>query len=513
VLGAGACAAAGGTYQGFNTTCNLMSCPGACCFATGMCQFIGGGACTVGGGTYQGLGVPCTPASCPGACCFPDFSCQELSLADCLAAGGDFTAFGIACTPTQCVPQPARVGCEIKGSFIVFSKVELRWGGAAPFPLLQDTFISLTNDVNEAVRVQLYFVNGDAPLAPVFDGGGALIERGHPGWNWMNNQFTLTANQPTYWSAFTGQPAVGGLSPFGVLDPGSPPGRPANDGSGDRVLRGFILAWAVNAQGQEIRWNHLAGNATIVHYGAGFAWEYNACAFQTADDSIPNGGQTGTPGMIMLDGVEFAQAADQLLFNFQAAGSQAFGVPPAPRLVISDTDLTLHPYDTDLRQATTGPVTTKASFTIWNQNEVKFSGEHVCVTCWDQTLISRYASIPNHFLRLNLQTDHGKARIDGLAAPQCAGSVDAAMNGVYARILAFDGGAAFGAAGGNLVGMGFQSAQIKYDLPAPSQELQLPHGADLWQKLNFVDSAIEIVEAGGQVQGGTPRRDQASERR
>jgi len=67
---------------------------------------------------------------------------------------------------------------------------------------------------------------------------------------------------------------------------------------------------------------------------------------------------------------------------------------------------------------TEGPVTTKASFSIWNQNEVKFSGTHRCITCWDQTLLRDY-DIPNHFLRDNLQTDKGKARIDGLASQLC----------------------------------------------------------------------------------------------
>ena len=46
------------------------------------------------------------------------------------------------------------------------------------------------------------------------------------------------------------------------LDPSSDPlqqGRPALDGSDDRVLRGYVIGWAVDQFGNEIRWNHLKG--------------------------------------------------------------------------------------------------------------------------------------------------------------------------------------------------------------------------------------------------------------
>ena len=56
-------------------------------------------------------------------------------------------------------------------------------------------------------------------------------------------------------------------------------GRPAQDGSGERVLRGMVLAWAVDSMGSEIRWNHLKGDAVIVNYAKTAAWEYSAWAF------------------------------------------------------------------------------------------------------------------------------------------------------------------------------------------------------------------------------------------
>jgi hypothetical protein len=358
-----------------------------------------------------------------------------------------------------CPEEPG--GCSEKGSLLVFSKVEIRWD--ADGNVLQDTFISILNDFNEDVQVQMYFINGDPPLPA--NGG----ERAHQGWNWVDNVITLTKNEPAYWSALTGEPK--GVSPFQVLDPGMPPGRPCPDGSGDRCLRGYILAWAVNNISEEIRWNHLAGSATLVNYGNSSAWEYNACALPVVDQSIPNGAKLPTPGVLNLDGMEYATWFDQLVMDFYASGSQPFGPGGAPTDIVVETDLTLHPVDVDLRQETDGPVTTKASFSIWNQNEVKFSGTDRCITCWDQTLLRDY-DLPNHFLRQNLQTDKGRARIDGLESQVCDDplavepifSQEAALMGVVAKFLNFANGTSFAASGTNLHGIGTQHGTIQYDV-------------------------------------------------
>jgi hypothetical protein len=408
-----------------------------------------------------------------------------------------------------------RVSATEKGSLFFFSKVELRWlNDGAVFPLIQDTFLSLTNDENLPVSVQMYFINGDPATPPIFDGGGALIERAHPGWNSLDNGITLTANQPTYWSAFTGQPAAGGLSPFTALDPGFPPGRPATDGTNDRVLRGYIIGWAVNADGDEIRWNHLAGNGTVVNYLLGHAWEYNTWNYSVVSGVAQGAESDGTAGQLLLNGVEYAESFDTLLFNFQGAGSAAWS--GAGRQVVSNTDLTLYPPSVDLRQATNGPVTTKASATIWNMNETKFSGAHRCVTCWDQTFISQWALIPNHFIAVNLQTAHGKAIIEGLAAPvQCdvldnpdtpqdesVISVDSPLLGVAYRLLIFDGGAAFAAAGYNLVGRGFDdTAVILYDPQGGSQEAEQPgtppaKNASPTEILDFLERGAQVSTRG-----------------
>ena len=147
---------------------------------------------------------------------------------------------GLLATPALAVD---RVSATEKGSLLIFPKVEIRWDAAGN--VVQDTFIDITNDYPAGVQIQMYFINGDAPLA------ANPPERAHPGWNTVDVGIYLTANQPTYWSALTGQPANGGLPPFEILDPGPPPGRPAPEpGSSDRVMRGYIVAWAVNNVGE-----------------------------------------------------------------------------------------------------------------------------------------------------------------------------------------------------------------------------------------------------------------------
>jgi hypothetical protein len=332
------------------------------------------------------------------------------------------------------------------------------------------------------------------------------VDRLHPGWNSLDNEITLTANEPAYWSALTGQPK--GLSSFEVLDPGFPPGRPAMDGTNDRVLRGYIVAFAVGADGNEIRWNHLAGGATIVNYRDALAWEHSTWAHQVVAP-VADGAQTGDPGTLSLDGVEYSSSCAELLLNFQAVSANAFSSPAAGVQIVSDTDLILFPPAVDLRQSTGGPVATKADFTVWNQNEVKFSGAHRCVTCWDQTLLSRNG-IPNHFLVAFLQTQHGKARIDGRAAAACdvlddpatpqdesLTSVDSPLLGTQVRLLDFDG-ARTAAAGWNLFGSGFDdTAAVLYDAGSGSQEATWPD-----DPVRLVDELIAL--ASGATTSGRP---------
>ncbi|MBX3374150.1 MAG: hypothetical protein KF817_09960 [Phycisphaeraceae bacterium] len=463
------CAAQGGTFNAA-VPCAQASCPvlGACCLQDGQCVETDAPGCTAAGGTFQ-PGQPCAAVACPqpGACCLPGGQCVQsvrADGADCVASGGTYQGAGTTCAPGLCPSGPTRrVRSGEKGSLLWFSKVEIRWDASGQ--LVRDTFISLTNDYPSPVRVLMYFVNGDEPL-PAAPG-----ERAHPGWNFVDNAVVLTNDQPVWWSAASGLGTLTGLSPFTVLDPGTPPGRPAGDGTTDRVLRGFIVGWATNATGRSIHWNHLSGAATAVDLRDSAAWEYGAWAFR-AGPSFPHGSVIGTPGRLDLDGETYAAACDTLLLGFRAHGSASFSGPNA--LVTAVTELTLHPVDLDLRlnHAEAAPVATTARFDVWNENEVKFSGAHRCVTCWDSAFLDAYA-IPNHFRLSTLQSDAGKARIAGRSGPPCPDlpwpTRDTALLGVSMRRLEFSA-VERDLAGGNLHGMGVRAAVIRFDAEAPPPE-------------------------------------------
>ena len=473
-------------------TCSEITCEpvGACCNCDGVqCDVTTPAECAARGADWRYLGdcTTCDECEALGACCFPgeDPDCQENLTADqCIALGGEnFTPCascddivcikGACCLPDEtCVDDvyeqecddiggvsfypdatcaevqqlcefDCRITCTDKGSLIIFSKIEVRWDSGGS--LVQDTFVTLSNDHPDDVKIQFYFINGDEPIL------------GHPGWNYVDNEIMLTGNQTVAWSSATGS---GVVSPWTVLDPDM--GRPANDGTGDYYLRGYIIGWAVNDMNEEIRWNHLSGDATLVYYGGDkAAWQYNACTAAVPENTgVAHGEHTGTPGVLNLDGSEYCTPPSHLLMNFQAVSSDAYST--AFTSVVSDTDVTLHPLDVVLDpDAGASPVVTKAHYDVWNENEVKLSGAYRCISCWDQTLLSQYG-IPNHFLLPHLQTDHGKARIDGLGSPLCPGSESVAMLGLVARWLDFTANNGLAASGVNMIHMGFEPAFIQY---------------------------------------------------
>ncbi len=444
------------------------------------------------------------------------------------------TGLGLCATmalPSVALAQQDRVSATEKGSLLIYNKIELRWLNDAGlgYPLIQDTFVHLTNDFPGAVDVKMYFVNGDAPVfAATWDGGEetegfSVLEermgmsrttggddggfghsggggggdggRDHPGWNFLDNVITLTANEPAYWAASTGLPK--GVSPFQTLDPGPggvAPGRPDPNDPSERYLRGYILAWAIDqVVADEIRWNHLAGDATLVNYAGEWAWSYNAWAF-AEQQNVANGQPTGSPGVLYLNGNEYAPAFAELLMNFIASGSDAYSGANAGEEILHDTDLTLMPVILDHRQENDGPTITKASFDIWNENEVKFTNLDRCIACWDQELLSRHA-IPNHFLIASLHTNAGKARIEGLQSFVVCGilSIESPLLGVSAKILDFTANGA-AAAGNNLFGLGFEDGIIRYDGHEPPPESNAPEEKEPKSMKDILDGLMKMVK-------------------
>lgn len=419
---------------------------------------------------------------------------------------------------------PYRVSASQKGSLLIFSKIEIKWD--VDGNVIQDTFLDMANDTPFGdVRIQGYFINGDTELEEMTSGDpGQVIQEYEPGWNTADCQFTLTADQPSFWSAAQGNALSGpgfrgfkDCQAFTVLDSDGP-GRPDPEDPNmqDRVLRGYAIFWAErfipvadgfpNGVFVPINWNHLKGDGLIVNYRNGTAWEYNAWAFQ-ARIGI-QGEQIGAPGELRLDGGMYDWPFSTLLLDFYGTGSTALS--GGNQTVTVDTDLTVHAVTADLRQDGCGPVLTKIEASIWNEFETKFSGTRRCVCCWDQTMLSnwvRSSAIPNHFKRTALRTDKGKARLEGLASTECnyyelcgpsatlkrfanrcgepgavAGipgfheSEDAAILGLATKFLAFSPSGAQATAGMNLVGMGEERAYIYYDPTTGSAPLLEPEG-------------------------------------
>ena len=420
------------------------------------------------------------------------------------------------CTSTITVEPESRVAFDAKGSLLLFSKVEVQWDAAGN--LIQDTFLDVTNDYPDAVGVQAYYINGDVELEEITDGAGNITQVFEPGWNTADCRFTLTANQPHYWSAARGSDKC---QPFTVLDEDGP-GRPDGEinGPASRILRGYVIMWAVEFNPEEnlweeIRWNHLKGDAVIVNYANGTAWEYNAWATQAScgahgeplldctrfDENGVCCEAEVIPGNLDLDGFQYDVAFDQLILDFYGSGSDVFSGGQVTASV--DTDLTVHAVSADLRQDGCGPVLTKIEAEIWNEFETKFSGTRRCICCWDQTMLSdwvRSEAIPNHFKRSALRTDKGKARLDGvysvecdyaelcgetafqkmwscgrdeMAPPYSSFSEDAAILGLATKFIAFSGGITEHAtAGMNLVGSGREAGTIRADIMFGAEELR-----------------------------------------
>jgi hypothetical protein len=169
----------------------------------------------------------------------------------------------------------------------------------------------------------------------------------------------------------------------------------------------------------EIRWNHLKGDVVIVNYPNGTAWEYNAWSFQSGN--VHHGEFTGSPGVLLLNGVEYSDVFSELILDFYKPGSLVLSRQGGGITAAVNTDLTVHPVPVDLRQDNFGPVLTKVVAEVCTESESCQSGTRRCVCCWDQTMLdvwdNNIANAVNLFR--SLSTDKGKARLTASDSNDC----------------------------------------------------------------------------------------------
>jgi hypothetical protein len=263
----------------------------------------------------------------------------------------------------------------------------------------------------------------------------------------------------------------------------------ASDGSGlggDYVAagmgtgeKGALKCWAVDASdSKQISWNHLGGFALIVNTTTALpgtsvmeysAWRFAANVVDNTDplnrhfaDGYWVGLTTDDVNTLALGGT--ARQTPLYITNQtdptsrfycprpygRATCSLPFGVYDAcPVYLTFDflaepnsvpgfaiNDLSLVPCKEDL---TNPDYSTKTDlvFTIWNENEVKFTGMYACASCvyeayLGQLLVGR---TNRTFTVSNLHTSSGRFRVDGLKGTKCPGSDKTSLVGVMATKL------------------------------------------------------------------------------
>lgn len=372
--------------------------------------------------------------------------------------------------------QNTRISASEKGSLLIYTKIDVCYNNDDGTTLYADSYVTMNNDEGVDVNIICYFVAVDVDYDNDDDLGDDFINEAEC--FGLDFGFELTANQPVWWRASDG--TTSGGAGFAPAFPGE-----LEEFNGYFCRRGFIVCWAVNEDNEEIRFNHLSGGVTVVDTNVDIAFEYTAYAAAVISATV-QGAATGTPGDLYLGdpvgpiAAEYASGFDFVLVDFWAQGANPF---PGGTLT---TFLWLMPLDIDFRQIGE-PVITKAEILIWNENEFKISGTKRCFACWFQDALSEWSTedMVNGFLRTTLNTDKGRARIDGVAHnseiappfcfldfeeddelpigadPRDILSIDTSLVGGSAKYIQFGGD--FAASATHLVGTGNQSALMQWD--------------------------------------------------
>jgi len=350
------------------------------------------------------------------------------------------------------------------GSVLVFPAVEIKWRAIAndprmPYAVSMDTIVEIENDGPGVVDLHMFYVNGDAPAVD------------EPGWNRQECRFSLDRGQTLQFSAALGNAVCG---PFANLDPGVPPGRLEREAKlqSTRMLRGYIMVWAENELGHEVRWNHLSGQATLIHYEAATTASYDAYSFtacpsgahECADGEEPD----DVPGRIALNGVEYSFADKALRFDFFGVGASYLS--HAVTSIAHDFEVTLMPVSRDLRASAGTPMAADMRFEVSNENGDRFSGPHRCVTGWYQVYASRFPDFldPFAFSTYSLGTDTGRAWVASASSEACVGSRPFGIVGVVTELTVYSNARiarGFATDARRLEGTQPAHALIRFDVP------------------------------------------------
>lgn len=272
-----------------------------------------------------------------------------------------------------------------KGSLLMFPLIKVCPEGGT------DTLIAVGNDQSYAVNVNGYWINGYDQSTESFN-------------------FRIMQNQTVWFRASTGANAMdtGDEDDYGTIDEPVSITVPPFMGT-----KGALVLFAVDAGGNsQIRFNHLYGNAVVMDFsdsgGEGSAFGYNSWNFAVRSNAAENA-SVGTPGMIKLDGNDYDASPQYLVFNFPAV--DAYGIFQNVDLALLATKLDVRTTDSyqDL-------VFTKATFSIWNDNLVKYNGVYQCMgNTLEKTLDTMQAN-PQRFALGSLQSTFGRFRVQGMPA-------------------------------------------------------------------------------------------------
>jgi hypothetical protein len=314
-----------------------------------------------------------------------------------------------------------------------------------------NTLIRIQNDSNLAIHVKCYWMDGNK--------------------NRVDFVFVITREQPVWFDARTGAGSVNvnafpagnanGLdNPFllgkradadGTEGPAFPTGSD-DEGPYDE---GLLICFAIDSNGaNQVRANHLSGTATVWRSEGG-SYEYSAYAF-FANNVAGEGLPVGTAGTLALNGATGTVDGYDACGLYQIGqftpgswlvGQNAGNAPPSPAPPagvappIYGNRLAVALCGQDLRQDYV-PVWTKLQFTVWNADEVGFTGAYECADSWHETSFGATGTVFNggaldsaaqNFRPAVLKTYSARYRVQGVKSSQCE---DLGLATQFAGVLA-----------------------------------------------------------------------------